>query len=265
MNAWGRLKGFVNLEDRQYEHFLRKYEARGWKQLMFYLLLALLPGVLTYILIYHLREPLMELTGLSSHNMQFIILALMASGWHILFPLAMLRYADKLTFKESLRYLGFARLDLKGLLVVFPALVILFTLISLPYMKYVFPPLSGWLDSLPFFHMGEWHIWRLGYYDFPWYLLVIGLIGNFIGEEIYFRGYLLRKVGSLKLDWLVIAILFQIYHMWQAPQNWAFIPLAPFIPEEIWIKLRKNIYGSILFHVFINFVWGWITVQLVGV
>ncbi|MCY9532146.1 CPBP family intramembrane metalloprotease [Paenibacillus alvei] len=260
-----RLKNFFNLQDPDYVDFLRKYEAKGKKQITFYLMLALIPGVLTYILIYFFREPFMELTGLSSHNTQFFILAIMASVWHVFFPFAMLRYADKLSFKESLRYLGFTRLDLKGLIIVFPVIVILFTLISLPYMRFIFPPLHEYLNSLPYFHMGEWHIWQQGYYDFPWYLLMIGVFGNFVGEEIYFRGYLLRKVGSLKFDWLIIAVLFQIYHMWQAPQNWAFIPLSIFIPEEILVKLRKNIYGAILLHLFVNTIWGIITFKLVGV
>ncbi|WP_152395291.1 CPBP family intramembrane glutamic endopeptidase [Paenibacillus guangzhouensis] len=260
-----KAKNFFNLQDPEYVAFLRKYEAKGKKQISFYLMLALLPGVLTYFFVYFLREPFMALTGLSSHYTQFVILAIMAAVWHTFFPFAMLKFVDKLTFKESLRYLGFTRLDLRGLLIVFPIITIVFTLISLPYMKFIFPPLHEFLNGLPFFHMGEWHIWKQGYYDFPWYLLVIGLFGNFVGEEIYFRGYLLRKVGSLKFDWLIIAVLFQIYHMWQAPQNWAFIPFSIFIPEEILVKLRKNIYGAILFHIFVNVVWGIITFKLVGV
>lgn len=47
-----RLKNFFNLKDQDYVDFLRKYEARGKKQITFYLMLALIPGVLTYILIY---------------------------------------------------------------------------------------------------------------------------------------------------------------------------------------------------------------------
>lgn len=263
--VYEKTKQFFNLEDHDYVSFLKKYEAKSAKSMAFYLMLALLPGFLTYYFIYFLREPFMNLTGLSSHNTQFFVLAIMASVWHTFFPLAMLRYVDKLSFKESLRYLGFTKLDLKGFFVVVPIITIAFTIISLPYMKYIFPPLNQYLDSLPFFHMGEWHIWQLGYYEFPWYLLLIGAFGNFVGEEIYFRGYLLRKVGRLKYDWMIIAILFQIYHMWQVPQNWAFIPLSIFIPTEILVKLRKNIYGAIAFHIFINFIWGIITYTLVGV
>ncbi|GIO13170.1 hypothetical protein J19TS2_27250 [Cohnella xylanilytica] len=260
-----KLSSFFHKSDPEYEAFLRKHEAKSRGQILWYLSLAVFPGVLMYVLIYPLRETLASWTGLSSHYLQFAILALMASGWHILFPLLMLRYKDRLSFRDSLRYLGFTRPDAKGLLLVLPVITVLFTALSLPYMKYVFPPLNEWLDGIPALHMGEWHIYNQGYYDFPWPLLVIGLIGNFIGEEIYFRGYLLRKVGALRYDWLVISVLFQFYHMWQAPMNWAFIPLALIIPCEILIKLRKNIYVAIIFHLFINMLWGAITLYLVGV
>ncbi|WP_197258055.1 CPBP family intramembrane glutamic endopeptidase [Paenibacillus dendritiformis] len=168
----------------------------------------------------------------------------------------MLRFADKLTWKETLTYLGFRRESLKGLLLVLPLITLLFTALSLPYMKWVFPSLSSFLNSIPALHMGERHIFNQGYYDFPWPLLLIGIIGNFIGEEVYFRGYLLKKIGRLRFDWLILSILFQFYHMWQAPMNWAFIPLAVIIPCEILVKLRKNIYGAILFHIFVNTIWG---------
>ncbi len=260
-----KLAALLVRSDPDYDKFLREHEAKNFRQLVLYLSLAVLPGFLAYLLVYPLRSTLMSLTGLSSHYVQFLVLAVMASGWHILFPFFMLRFVDKLTFRQSLRYLGFGKPDVKGLLLVLPAITILFTVLSLPYMKYVFPPLSGFFNSIPALHMGEWHIYNQGYYDFPWSLLVIGLIGNFVGEEIYFRGYLLRKAGSLRFDWLIISVLFQFYHMWQAPLNWAFIPLAVVIPCEILVKLRKNIYVSILFHIFINTLWGSITLYLVGV
>lgn len=258
---------FFNLSDPNYVRYVRRFEAQTKKEIAFYLFIALLPGLIAYIFIYPLRELMMALTGLSAHHVQLYVLILMSTGWHLLVPFLMLRYKDGLSFKESLVFLGFARLDLKGLLLVFPIVTILFTFLSLPYVKYIYPPLFDWLNGFPAFHMGEWHVFYQGYYDseFPLPLLLMGLIGNFIGEEIYFRGYLLRKVGRLKLDWLWIAIIFQLYHMWQAPINWAYVPLAVIIPVEILVKLRKNIYGAILLHLFVNFLWGTINMFLVGV
>lgn len=265
-NQWTRkLAAFFVQSDPEYDSFVRKHQAKSGKQILFYLSFAVFPGVLAYLLIYPLRPLLMAVTGLSSHYVQFLVLAVMASGWHFLFPLFMLRFADKLTWKEALCYLGFRRESFKGLLLVLPLITLLFTALSLPYMKWVFPSLSSFLNSIPALHMGEWHIFNQGYYDFPWPLLLIGIIGNFIGEEVYFRGYLLKKIGRLRFDWLILSILFQVYHMWQAPMNWAFIPLAVIIPCEILVKLRKNIYGAILFHIFINTIWGAITLYLVGV
>ncbi|WP_187355317.1 CPBP family intramembrane glutamic endopeptidase [Paenibacillus tengchongensis] len=264
--AWTRkLAAYFVRSDPEYDKFLREHEAQSRISILFYLGCAILPGFLAYLLIYPLRPWLMELTGLSSHDVQFLVLAVMASGWHILFPLFMLKFVDKLTWKQTLTYLGFRRADSKGLLLVLPIITVMFTLLSLPYMKWIFPPLSAFLDSIPALHMGEWHIYHQGYYDFPWPLLVIGLIGNFIGEEMYFRGFLLKKIGRLRGDWLIVSVLFQLYHMWQAPVNWAFVPLALVIPCEILVKLRKNLYGAILFHIYINTLWGAVTLYLVGV
>lgn len=267
-NAWlwkSKLKSFFVRSDPEYVAFLRTYQAQSGKQIAFYLLFAILPGFVVYLLIYPLRSSLMAATGLSSHDVQFLVLALMASGWHIFFPLLMLKYGDKMNWREVFAYLGFRKDSVKGFLLVLPAIILLFTLLSLPYMKWVFPPISSFLDRIPALHMGDWHIYHQGYYDFPWPLLLIGVIGNFIGEEMYFRGFLLKKIGKLPLDWLILSVLFQLYHMWQAPVNWAFIPLAVVIPCELLVKLRKNVYGAILFHVFVNVGWGSITFYLVGV
>lgn len=98
-----------------------------------------LPGFLSYLMIYPLREKLMSLTGLSSHYIQFLVLVVMSWGWHILFPFFMLKFREKLTFRQSLRFLGFGKLDFKGVILVFPIITLVFTLLSLPYMKYVCP------------------------------------------------------------------------------------------------------------------------------
>ncbi|WP_068620531.1 CPBP family intramembrane glutamic endopeptidase [Paenibacillus tuaregi] len=260
-----RLERFFNLRDPKYTAFLKKHEAADVKQIAFYLMLAVVPGFIAYFLVFHMREPISRLTGWSDHYTQFVILALMASGWHTFFPFFMLRWKDKLTFKQSLHYLGFTRLDLRGLILIVPIITLLFTAVSLPYMKYIYPPLHDFLNGIPMLRMEGWHIYNQGYYDFPWFLLLIGIFGNFVGEEIYFRGYLLRKLGKLKYDWLIVSVCFQLYHMWQAPVNWSFLLLAVVIPCEIIVRLRKSIYGAIVFHIFVNVFWGEITRALVGV
>ncbi|MBG9795072.1 hypothetical protein ABD76_22430, partial [Paenibacillus dendritiformis] len=84
---WTRkLAAFFVRSDPEYDSFVRKHEAKSGKQILFYLSFAFFPGVLAYLLIYPLRPPLMAVTGLSSHYVQFLVLAVMASGWHFLFP-----------------------------------------------------------------------------------------------------------------------------------------------------------------------------------
>ncbi|UHA72624.1 CPBP family intramembrane glutamic endopeptidase [Paenibacillus sp. 481] len=256
---------FFNVSDPKYVQFLRQYDAKGWKQITFYISMALFPGLLAYIGVFHLRESIMLWTGMSSHYAQYTVLVLLTAGWHIFVPLLSLRYVDNMTLKQSLCYLGFRRPDLKGLLLVFPLLAIIMTLLSIPYLHTIYPPLYHFFNSIPWLAIESWHIYVVGYYDFPFFLLLIGIIGNFIGEEMYFRGYILHKLGSVKGDWIIVGVLFNVYHFWQAPINWAYIPFSIFIPFELLVKLRKNIYGAIALHLFTNFLWGTITYMLAGV
>lgn len=87
-------------------------------------------------------------------------------------------------------------------------------------------------------------------------MLALIFFANFFGEEIYFRGYLLQKISGLKGDWAINSLLFQLYHVWQAPLNWAFAPVFFLIPYGILVKLRRSLYGAIVFHIFLNLAWG---------
>ena len=120
-------------------------------------------------------------------------------------------------------------------------------------------------ELLPAIATRDWHILEIGYYDFPLPVLVAVFIANFIGEEIYFRGYLLQKISGLRGDWAINSLLFQLYHVWQAPLNWAFAPAFLFIPLGILVKLRRSLYGAILFHVFVNLAWGSVLYHLFGI
>ena len=75
-----------------------------------------------------------------------------------------------------------------------------FTAVSLPYMKYIFPPLTDWVASIPGLNPPEYSIFRnpSGVYSLlPAWFVGLGLIGNFLCEELYFHGYLMKKIGFL--------------------------------------------------------------------
>ena len=252
-------------EDPTFDGLVAAHRAKGRGQVAFYLLMHLIPGILAYFGLFWFREPLMNLTGISNRYVQFAVLGSMATGWHVFLTFALLRFADGLSFRESLKFLGLANPDLKGLFTVLPIVTVIFTLLSAPYMAWVHPPLFVYLDSFSAIAIRDWHILEIGYYEFPVPILALVFFANFVGEEIYFRGYLLQKISSLKGDWAINSLLFQLYHVWQAPLNWAFAPMFLIIPLGILVKLRRSLYGAIVFHVFINLAWGGLLYYLFGV
>lgn len=176
----------------------------------------------------------------------------------MVFPVLLLRFKDELSWKETWEFLGLNRVDLRGLCFVLPAYCALFALAALPYMQWIWNPLEKWLQSVPAFHMPEYTIFKggpEGLYSFPPIALLFLFIGNFLGEELYFRGYLMKKIGFLgNAAWIVNSILFAIYHFWQIPQTWPLLGLV--LAMGLLMQLRKDLYVLVGFHLFINM---WLT------
>jgi membrane protease YdiL (CAAX protease family) len=142
----------------------------------------------------------LRLTGLSDPIFQGTCLIGFVFVWHAVVPLAVLRWADKLSFQESLAFLSLRKFDIKGFFLVLPVVFVVFTAISLPYMKYVFPVLTDWIAALPGLNPPEYSIFRdpSGVYSLlPAWFVGLGLVGNFLCEELYFHGYLMKKLGFL--------------------------------------------------------------------
>ena len=80
-------------------------------------------------------------------------------------------------------------------------------------------------------------------------------IGNFLGEELYFRGYLMKKSSFLgRANWFVNPLLFALYHLWQIPQTWPLIGLV--LAFGLLMRMRKDLYVLVAFHLFVNM---WLT------
>jgi uncharacterized protein len=89
------------------------------------------------------------------------------------------------------------------------------------------------------------------FYGAPAMVMILMLIGNFVGEEIYFRGYLMKKTAFFgRYNWIVNSTLFCLYHLWQIPQTWPLI--VPFLFFGLTMQLRKNLYTAIMFHLLFN-------------
>ncbi len=227
--------------------------------------LHLLPGALGWFAVHHLVPFLQPRTGLSYAWLQFFALGFMAIGWELSMPFVWLR-REGLTFRQSLEYLGLTTFDLPGMAVVAPLAVIAIGVIGFPYLAYGYEPVRLWLDHWSVIHMPEWHILYYGYYNFPLVPLLIVFVGNFLGEEVYFRGFLLKRLGFLgPRAWLASNALFCVYHLWQAPTNWAYLPVFFLIPFAQVMTWRKSLSVTIVAHVLINFgLMDWVVSLLKG-
>lgn len=252
-----KIADFFVREDKEYTNIVQKNCAITKKEKTKYLLLYLAPGFVAFIFIYFLRLPVMNTLGMSSMTFQAIVLLTMTLGWQIGYPFYVLMIKDKLTLSETLLYLGFKKIDLKGILLILPIFILAYTIILAPFLYSAYPAMFSFFNDIPFLHMGEWHVFELNYgYDYyPLPFLFVIAFANFFGEEIYFRGFLLNKTDAINGKTLINNALFMVYHMWQIPVNWPFILISPIIPMAYLTKLRKNIYVAILFHIFVNFAW----------
>jgi hypothetical protein len=251
---------FFVRQDAMYDHYTANYQAQSLGAKTFYLVMYLLPGILvwTFINIEPVYRAELRLTGVPGRYLQYGWLIFITFFWHMLLPLLILRCSDKLTWKQCLEFLSLNRVDLRGLFVVLPVYCLLFALVALPYMQWLWNPLERWLWAVPAFQMPSYTIFKGGpggLYDFPPVALLLLFIGNFLGEELYFRGYLMKKTAFLgNATWLINSTLFAIYHFWQVPQTW---PLAGMVLTiGLLMQLRKNLYVLIAFHFFINM---WLT------
>jgi hypothetical protein len=243
-------------EDATYDQYEADYQAKTVSAKVIYLFLYLLPGVLAFVCIN--LEPVfraqMAFTGLSARYLQYVWVLLITFGWHMSVPFLVLRLNDKLSFRETLRFLGLNRIDLPGLLLVLPVYFLLFVLISLPYIRFVAPVIENWTKTVSFFRIPSYSIFQdtpENMYSFPPVALVVLGIGNFLGEELYFRGYLMKKSAFLgKMNWVVNSTLFALYHLWQVQQTWPLVGLV--LAFGLLMALRKDLYVLIAFHLLAN-------------
>jgi membrane protease YdiL (CAAX protease family) len=251
--ATGWLHRFWVREDPVYDGYASRYQAKSASAKAIYLLLYLLPGALAYFLcnVEPVFDAVARLSGLSPRNLQYVLFVIVTFGWHMLTPFLILRYSDKLTLRQSCQFLGFDRVDWRGLFVVLPVYCVLFALVSVPYMRFVWRPLWIWLKSVPAFQIPSYSIFQENLYSVPPLLLAVLFIGNFLGEELYFRGYLMKKTAFLgRANWIINSVLMSLYHFWQIPQTWPLTGLV--LAFGLLMELRKDLYVLVAFHFFVN-------------
>ena len=247
---------FFVCEDKVYTAFESNYQASTTPARVLYLSLYLLPGIIAFVglNVESLFRAEMALTGLSARYLQYAWVLAIMLGWHMFVPFLVLRYVDKLSFRETIKFLGLNRVDWRGLFLVLPVYFALFALISLPYVKYVAPVVEGWTKSVSLFRIPSDSIFQdtpEAMYSFPPIALLFLAIGNFVGEEVYFRGYLMKKSAFLgRANWFVSSVLFAVYHLWQVQQTWPMVGLV--LAFGLLMTLRKDLYVLIAFHFLVN-------------
>ena len=256
----GWAASFFVREDRMYDFWQQTCQPKTTPTRSFYLGLYLLPGLIVALAI-NIRpffETELRFTHVSPRYLQLAWLLLVTFGWHMLSPFLLLRASDRLSFRQSLSFLGLNKIDLRGLFVVLPIFCAAFALVSIPYMQFVWKPLHAACQAVPLFHIPAWSIFGgdpRGFYAFPPFALLLLFVGNYLGEELYFRGYLMKKSSFLgATNWVVNSLLFAVYHLWQIPQTWPLIGLV--FAFGLLMRLRKDLYVLIAFHLFVNM---WLT------
>ncbi len=250
------LQRFFVREDPVYDAFAEKHQATTTTSRLTYLLLHLLPGIFAVIVlnIPAVYYPIRDAIGLPDRTFQYLLFIGVTYVWHMGLPFLILKTVDKLSFRESLAFLGLNRIDWKGVVVVLPVIMVVYTVVSIPWFLWPYLPLEQWLSAVPIFQMPDYSIFAGDFYAFPPLWLAFLFIGNFLGEEVYYRGYLMKKTAFLgRHNWWVTSALFALYHLWQVEQTW---PL--FLPALIFgavMVLRKDIYVVIVLHVVLNLWW----------
>lgn len=248
-------RSYLAVENPTYEAYALKYQAKTSLSKALYILAYLLPGIVAYLLvnIEPVHRFLSHALNLEGYNFQYFMFVVVTLLWHMAFPIFMLRKNEKLEWKEVFEFLSLNRFSFKEVVFVAPIAFALSVIFSLPYMMTLYEPFQAWLNSVPSLRIPSYSIFASyeAFYGAPVAVMVIMLIGNFIGEEIYFRGYLMKKTAFLgRYNWLVNSILFCLYHLWQIPQTWPLI--VPFLFFGLTMQLRKDLYTLIIFHLLFN-------------
>jgi membrane protease YdiL (CAAX protease family) len=261
------LRSFFVRPDAEYDYYEGKYQAKTGLSKTFYIFMYFLPGILAYTLINQktVFDSALRLTGLSGGQYQYVIFISVTFGIHIVLPFLALMYADGLSLRQTLGFLSMNKFDWKGAFVVAPLFLLAFVLLSYPYMLLIGRPLRGLLVAVPAFVIPEHSIFTSyeKMFAYSGVQILFMLVGNHIGEELYYRGYLLKKTAFLgEFNWVLNGIFFALYHIWQIPQTWPLFGLN--ILFGLLMVWRKNTYVLTVFHFLTNYAWPFLFVILFG-
>ena len=258
MQFLNTLKAVFIRQDPTYDKYCLKSQSIPNTLKLFYLFMYIAPGILAYLIINvkPVYRFLISISGLEGKIVQLIAFFFVTYLWHMMLPVFLLRRLDKLSWKEVWAYLGLNKFDWNGVVLILPVFLITLTLLSNPYLVYIGRPFSMWIDKVPTFAIPAYSIFNSykAMFSFSPVIIILMLAGNLVGEELYFRGYLLKKSAFLgRYNIWINGLLFAGYHLWQIPQTWPLFGLT--VVFGILMTWRKNLYPLIFLHALLNFVW----------
>ncbi len=212
-------------------------------------LLHLLPGILAYGLLRTVREPLQDLLGISSAEVQ---IGIIMTGVMLLMGVAtfvFIRVLDGLTPRDALRLTGIASFDPVAVLV---AVAIWLVVLAVPAIVGYEDDLRALVEGVDWLALPSWHFQRNdGFRQLSPILGAVALAANLVCEELWFRGYLQDKLQFIgRFSWLVAGLLFILYHVFEAP-----IAYPGFIGgvglAALW-AIRRDLWSCILLHALLN-------------
>jgi uncharacterized protein len=209
----------MSVENPTYDKYAEKFQAKTLTSKISYILAYLLPGVVAYTLvnIESVHQALSSFFGLEGYDYQYYLFVIFTLGWHMALPIFMLRKHEKLKWVEVWEFLSLDRFSFKEIVLVAPIAFGMSVLFSLPYMMTLYEPFQTYLNDVTGLKIPTHSIFASyeAFYGAPALMMALMLIGNFVGEEVYFRGYLMKKTSFLgRFNWIINSILFCAYHLW---------------------------------------------------
>jgi len=230
------------------------------------IILTLAPAILLYAFYYFMMPSLMQTFGFP-----FLVVYLIAwgGGEALIFFASLLVYkmegnpSTRMAFASRYRLHKMGRKD-------WPLLVGLFVFSIITYFGLTFT--AEWLGSIPGFAPPDFFPPELTpgaagklipgeFMGLPlkgmWWVLVVYFFGwlfNILGEEFWFRGYMLprQELTHGKYAWIVQGVLFTLFHIFWKWNLIAILPGSLFMAYVV--QRRQNTWISILSHGIMNFI-----------
>jgi membrane protease YdiL (CAAX protease family) len=215
----------------------------------FVVALHLAPGVLAYVLLRTVREPLQDLLGLTSAEAQIGaimtgVMLLMAAA-----TFACARLVDGLGARRTLHATGVTRFDSVAIVL---AVAIWLAVIAASSLLGYEHDIRAIVERVDWLALPPWHFQRIdGFTELAPLVAGFALVANVMCEELWFRGYLQDKLVFLgPLSWVGGGLLFTLYHVFEAPVAYPGV-LGGLALAGLWAA-RRDLWSCVLLHALLN-------------